>query len=100
MKPAVIHSEARAELEAAISFYESRARGLGLDLQVKVESAVRAIQKSPESWPPHKRSGFRKYFVERFPFIVFYLELTECIWIVAVAHGSRRPGYWRQRQFE
>ena len=33
MNPAVIHSEARAELDAAISFYESRAKGLGLDLQ-------------------------------------------------------------------
>jgi hypothetical protein len=37
VKPAVIHSEARAELDAAICFYESRAKGLGLDLQANVE---------------------------------------------------------------
>lgn len=100
MKPAVIHSEARAELDAAISFYESRAQGLGLDLQAKVEQAVRAIQSNPESWPPHKSSGFRKYFVERFPFTVFYLELPESIWIAAIAHASRRPGYWTKRRLE
>ena len=47
MKPAVIHSEAQAELDAAIFFYESRAKGLGLDLQAKVEQAVRAIQTKP-----------------------------------------------------
>ena len=100
MKPAVIHSEAQAELDAAIFFYESRAKGLGLDLHAKVEQAVRAIQTSPESWPPHKHSGFRKYFVERFPFIIFFLEMPDSIWIAAVAHASRRPGYWTGRQFE
>jgi len=100
VKPAVIHSEARAELDAAICFYESRAKGLGLDLQANVERAVRAIQRSPEAWPPHKDSGFRKYFVERFPFIVFYVEMADCIWIAAIAHASRRPGYWTTRQPE
>ncbi len=67
MKPAITHSEARAELDAAISFYETRAKGLGLDLQAKVEQAVAAIKKSPESWPPHKYSGFHKYFVQCVP---------------------------------
>ncbi|MBE7499823.1 MAG: type II toxin-antitoxin system RelE/ParE family toxin [Verrucomicrobiales bacterium] len=100
MKPALIHSQARAELDAAISFYESRAAGLGLDLQAKVEDGVRAIQRSPESWPPHKQTGFRKYFVERFPYTLYYLEMPDCIWIAAVAHGSRRPGYWMGRQLE
>jgi toxin ParE1/3/4 len=100
VKPAVIHSEARAELDAAILFYESRAKGLGLDLQTKVEQAVRAIQRSPESWPPHKHSGFRKYFVERFPFTIFYFDMPDTIWIAAIAHASRRPGNWTDRRIE
>ena len=25
------------------------------------------------------RTGFRKYFVERFPFTVFYMDLPDCI---------------------
>jgi hypothetical protein len=69
-------------------------------LEAKVEQAVLAIQKAPESWPPHKHSGFRKYFVERFPFTVFYLEMPDCIWVAAIAHVSRRPGYWTNRQLE
>lgn len=100
MKPVVIHSAARAELDEAMAFYESRASGLGIDLQSKVEAAVAKIQESPEMWPPHKRSGFRKYFVERFPFMVFYMELVDCIWVAAIAHGSRRPDYWRRRRRE
>lgn len=100
MKPVAVHSAARTELDEAMGFYERRTSGLGLDLETKVEQAVVAIQRSPESWPPHKRTGFRKYFVERFPFTVFYLDLPDCIWIVAVAHGSRRPDYWRRRPRE
>ena len=97
MKPVVVHSAASAELDEAIGFYESRASGLGLDLQTTVEKAVEAIRRHPESWPRHKNTVFRKFFVERFPFTVFYLELADCIWIVAVAHCSRRPGYWHRR---
>ena len=90
--------EARAELDEAMAFYESRAQGLGLDLQKKVEDAVVKIQRTPEAWPPHKRGEFRKFFTERFPFVVFYLELPESIWIVAIAHFSRRPDYWARRR--
>ncbi len=100
MKQAILHREARAEFEAAIVFYESRAQGLGLDSETKVEQAVRAVCEGPRVWPPHGLSGFRKYFVERFPFIVFYLELADFIWVAAIAHASRRPGYWKHRQLE
>lgn len=100
MKPIVVHSAARAELDEAMGFYESRASGLGLDLEKKVERAVAAIQRNPETWPRHKRTAFRKVFVERFPFTVFYMDLTDRIWIVAVAHGSRRPDFWSRRKQE
>ena len=33
----------------------------------------------------------------RFPFTIRYLELQDCIWIVAFAHTSRKPGYWKAR---
>ena len=59
MKPVWIHGDARVELDDAIAFYESRACGLGLDLQKKVEDVVKRIQQSPEAWTPHKRSGCR-----------------------------------------
>lgn len=100
MKPVVVHRAARTELDEAMGFYESRASGLGLDLEAKVERAVVAIQRNPESWPRHKRTAFRKILVERFPFTIFYLDLPDSIWIVAVAHGSRRPDYWSRRKLE
>lgn len=98
MKPVVFHPAARAELDEAIEFYEGCGRGLGIDLQLKVEDAIEKIRSHPESWPPYKRSGFRKCFLDRFPFTVFYLELADFIWVGAVAHTSRRPDYWKRRR--
>jgi mRNA-degrading endonuclease RelE of RelBE toxin-antitoxin system len=35
--------------------------------------------------------------VRRYPFRIIYLIQVDRIWIVAVAHLSRRPGYWSDR---
>jgi toxin ParE1/3/4 len=98
VKPVEFHVAARAELDDAVSFYESRAKGLGLDFIEKVREAVRKIQKHPETWPPHGPGGFRKFFADPFLYTIFYLELPDVIWIVAIAHGSRRPDYWSKRR--
>jgi toxin ParE1/3/4 len=100
VKRIVIHPEALDELDEAIAFYERRAKGLGVDLRSKAEAAVARIQETPQSWPPHKPSGFRKYFAERFPYIVHYMEASDFIWIIAFAHAKRRPNYWRRRKLE
>jgi hypothetical protein len=28
-----------------------------------------------------------------FPFLIFYAEFDELIWIIAIAHGKRKPNY-------
>ena len=47
MKPVVIHSQARAELDEAMAFYEQQKARLGLDLQGEVERAIGTIQENP-----------------------------------------------------
>jgi len=39
----------------------------------------------------------RRVVLSRFPYIVVFRETVTEIEIVAVAHGRRRPGYWRER---
>ena len=39
----------------------------------------------------------RRHLSAQFPYAVIYLEKPDHIWIVAVMHLKRRPGYWRQR---
>jgi toxin ParE1/3/4 len=38
--------------------------------------------------------------VNRFPYLVFYDESDEDIWVAAIAHERRRPDYWRNRKPE
>jgi toxin ParE1/3/4 len=91
---------ARTELDEAIGYYEQQRAGLGLDLQSEVQQAVRKIQENPQAGSPYKTTEFRHYVVQRFPYVVYYIELEEAIWVMAIAHGKRRPGYWRRRRTE
>ena len=39
----------------------------------------------------------RRHFSRDFPYAVIFLERSGVIWIVAVMHMKRHPGYWRER---
>ncbi len=82
-----------------MTWYESQLKGLGLDLLAEVEKAVDKIRQDPQVWPRHKASDFRKYKTKRFPFLIFYREMPDCIWIAAIAHAKRKPDYWKKRSF-
>lgn len=98
MKQVVFHDSANAELAEAMAWYEDRSDGLGDDLLIEVERAVGFLRKFPEMCPQHGETIFRKCFVTRFPYTIFFTELDEEIWIAAIAHQSRRPGYWSNRR--
>jgi len=98
VKPVRVHPQAKAEWDHAIAYYESQIAGLGLEFHTKVEQAIPKIQQAPQTWPPHGVAPFRKYLLERFPYLIFYLERDQDIWIVAVAHAKRRPDYWKKRK--
>jgi hypothetical protein len=35
--------------------------------------------------------------LEDFPFAILYVALPSTVWIVAVMHLKREPGYWQRR---
>jgi toxin ParE1/3/4 len=100
VKPVIIHRKAREELDNSIFYYEKQKTGLGLDFLSEIEQALDTIQRNPSLGGIYKATGLRRYVVQRFPFIIFYTEFDEFIWVVAIAHGKRRPNYWRERQVE
>ena len=59
MKPAILHREAEAELNAAIEYYEKMARGLGLDFLAEIERGIDLIERFPEAWPLEGKTGHR-----------------------------------------
>jgi toxin ParE1/3/4 len=93
---AAFHPAAEAELLAAAEFYEARAPRLGLDFLAEVERVAARAAAQPKLGAPYA-GGTRRLMARRFPYAVVYRERGGGIEIVAVAHGGRRPGYWRER---
>lgn len=97
MKPVAIHPEARAEAMAAGDYYEECCPGLGRAFTDSLVDALDRIVARPQSFALHKASGARKCVMSRFPYLVFFFERQDDLWVVAVAHASRKPGYWNER---
>ena len=100
-KPLRFDAEAEDELRAAAAWYERQRRGRGGELLAAVADALVAVQEAPAAAPPAPlvpgELGVRRRLTRRFPYAVVFVELPDEIRVVAVAHGRRRPGYWRGR---
>ena len=97
MKQIIIDSEAESELAGSVAFYERRRDGLGLEFEMAARAAVQTIQGTPDLHPL-QHDGTRRLVMERFPFVIHYVDLPKTIWVLAFAHTSRKPGYWRRRR--
>ena len=96
MKEVIFHPEARAEMREAVEFYEARLDGLGLQFLSAVEETADRVSAHPEAGAP-LGGECRKRIVPGFPYNVIYRIWEDYIYLVAVAHQHRRPGYWRER---
>ena len=93
--------EAEAELLEAALHYEDCQDGLGLDFYQRDRDCVALIAEHPLRFPLYEgmrqSGGFRRATIERFPYLLVYKVFEDETLLVAVAHASRRPGYWKHR---
>ncbi len=93
------HPDAALEARAAVDWYRARSERAADLLIAEIELATNRIRQSPTRFPRHT-SGTRRYLLRRFPFLVIYrIPKTPdaAILVLAVAHGRRRPHYWKER---
>ena len=90
------HPDAVTEMSEAALFYEERQPGLGERLLHAIEEALDAVKTHPALCRADKR-GRRKYRIRRFPYLLIYKATPQMIVILAIAHTSRKPGYWKGR---
>ena len=88
--------EARAEAAAAASYYEEIESGLGTRFILEVERIVQAVLAQPTLWR-RRSGGYRRTNLTGFPYYMAYVERGERIIVVALGHGARLPGYFRER---
>ena len=91
-----VHPEAVDEARAAAQWYRERSALAADAFLAELDRAVEKIVENPEMYP-HYVQGTRRYLLQRFPFYLVYRQVTGKLEIVAIAHGRRKPGYWRKR---
>jgi plasmid stabilization system protein ParE len=90
------HPEAIAEAHHAVQWYLERSKLAAAAFVSELDLAVEHIQESPDRWSRYV-SGTQRYLFHRFPYYVVYRQVENVIQVVAIAHGRRRPGYWKSR---
>ena len=88
--------EAIEEAEVAARWYADRSPAAAAAFAGEIETAIAEITRLPLAWPTYNHNT-RRFLLRRFPYSVVYRVSEGTILVVAVAHGHRRPGYWRQR---
>lgn len=92
------HRLATCEMRAAHAWYFQRDPRVAGRFLFAVEAAMARVVKDPDSLPV-ERTYFRSITVRRFPYRLIFEHLQpELVLVIAVAHTSRRPGYWSRRK--
>ena len=81
--------------EAAL-FYEQARPGFGNLFLDDIQHAIDTLRERP-LLGEQVAYGFRRTLTRRFPFTIIYLVESNEVVVVAVAHQSRSPGYWKGR---
>jgi hypothetical protein len=96
-----VSKEAAQELEEAAVWYENEQDGLGDRFIDAFEDAVQLLRElNPPLTPVDGEAaslGGKKLILHRFPFSLIIVEQSQILIVVALAHHSRKPGYWSDR---
>ena len=87
---------AKKELFDSSDYYSQQRPGLGERFLTEVESCVQEIATSPGRHPKYFKDVCRCVMTQ-FPYGIYYRVEGEKIRILAVAHSSRHPNYWKHR---
>jgi plasmid stabilization system protein ParE len=101
VRPVRILQEAAEEAIEAAAWYEAQRAGLGADFSQAIDAAIDLLEDDvvPLTMMPSAAGtrGAKRLVLKRFPYDLIVRESSEQLIVVAVAHHSRRPGYWQKR---
>lgn len=97
----ILEQAAEEAIEAA-AWYEQERAGLGVEFAHAIDAAIGLLAGEivPLAAMPGAAGarGAKRLVLKRFPYDIVILERPEEFLVLAVAHHSRRPGYWRDRR--
>ena len=87
---------ASEELSEALTWYRDRSPQVAEELWLRIQDARRSILLYPLA-PPLIELRVRRFILSGFPYDMVYVVLDNEVLIVAYAHHSREPLYWKSR---
>jgi len=87
--------EARLEFLDAISYYQKQQSELGHRIKVEVEQSTLWLATHVEACKL-RPGGYRRFNLRIFPYYIPYIVRGSTLWVLAIAHVSRKPEYWIQ----
>lgn len=96
MKVRFLH-EAKCEFLDGIRYYKDADWGLGVRFREEVENTIVRLSDQPLIYRIRSEE-VRRVNLKSFPFYLPFIIRGDVVWILAVAHESRRPRYWISRR--
>lgn len=95
-----LHPEAEFDLREAAEYYRERANvTIAQAFLSDFKHSIKLLLEHPllgALW----LHGKRRMVMRHFPYSIIYTIATQEIQVLAVAHQSRHPGYWRKRKWQ
>lgn len=101
MKDFRVEAIAQTEFEEAAGWYETQREGLGFEFIAEVDRVLMRIaheQKFAMAPIATVEGGVvRREFVERFPYVVVFVETNDQRRVIMIRRGSSDPARWSSR---
>ena len=103
-KPLIPREQANQDVDAAVAYYlEEGTASAALGFIDELEQAYAHIAHHPGAGSPHyghelDLPGLRSWALNRYPYLVFYVERSDHIDVWRVPHGQRDIPAWMSRQ--
>ncbi len=91
-----LHPEADAEFLEAVRHYAEISPDLGGRFYDEVVALLNEACHHPQRYRLFE-APVRRILGTVFPYGVLYVAQSDRVWIVAIMHLKRRPGYWKHR---
>ena len=88
--------EARRELSEAVAWYEEQCPGLGAEFDQAAALLLQRAVETPGRFP-HVTPLVRKARLKRFPYFIYFSEITGTVQVIAVIYARRNPEWILKR---
>jgi plasmid stabilization system protein ParE len=95
-KSIIVEPNAERDIAEAFDWYEQQRPGLGDDFALCVEAGLHVIAQHPRSFPVVRKPA-RRMLIQRFPYLILFVDRRDVIAVIGVFHTSRDPKRWNER---